>query len=33
MTNEVNFEEGFGTIQEYVMVIPSSDDIPMEVDE
>ena len=33
MPNEVNFEEGFGTIQEYVMVIPSSDDIPMGVDE
>ena len=33
MPNEVTFEEGFGTIQEYVMVIPSSDDIPMEVNE
>lgn len=33
MPNEVNFEEGFGTIQEYVMVIPSPDDVPMEVSE
>lgn len=32
MPNEVSFEEGFGTIQEYVMVISSPDDIPSEVD-
>ena len=32
MPNEVSFEEGFGTIQEYVMIISSPDDIPSEVD-
>ena len=31
MPNEISFEEGYGTIQEYVMIISNPDDIP-EVD-
>jgi len=31
MPNEISFEEGYGTIQEYVMVLSNPDDIP-EVD-
>ena len=33
MPNEITFEEGYGTIEDYVMVIPSADSLPLEVAE